>query len=301
MGKSESRHPDLAPLRTTLAWFYATLAHGDEPMGRAANDNGEKYTSSVPDRNPKPDSAEKAIADWHAGGMRTATKAGSTVQFVRIAKDEYERKRPEVTVGTITHVWGKRVTQDAAKPAPPSRSKAAKAARKADQEWWTAEMGGAQFATPRKLLFKWRKKLPAIDWAAFAHVQGNVPFAEARAACGLPPALPLPLGFPYQPHPSALFRGRVTGRGSSPGYGQDGEPVETIVRRAHDDDYAAAGFIVDRIALSQFEVMHPEHFATLLTGATAGSMGDLVASNDNATGKRKLIRAGEALKLFLAA
>lgn len=295
------RHPDLAPLIPALTWFYGTLAQGDEPMGRAANDNDEPYPLSVPDRDPKPDSAEKAIADYLAGGMRIATNTRAAVQIVKEINSEPELRGPFlVHAGSVTHIWGKRVTQDAAKAAPPSRSKAAKAARKADRERWSDYMG-AQFSTPRKLLFKWRKKCPPIDWTQFKHVRGDVPFAEARAACGLAPSAQEPLGFPWKPHPSTLFRGIVTGRGGAPGYGQDGEPTEEQVRRAHDDDYAAAGFILDRIGLEQFGRAEPDHFETLLAAGTAGSMADLVASNDNGTGKRKFVRAAESLQRFLAA
>lgn len=295
------RHPDLAPLLPALAWFYGTLAHGDEPLGQAANDDGDPYPSSVPDRDPKPPKAEEIIAAYMAGALRFATETKRAVQFVRNKDGEYDRRTSRVHAGSITHIWGKRVTQDAATAARPSEAKAAIAARKATLDWFCIKLGAIP---PQRLrrTFKRRKVQPPIDWGSFAHVRGEVPIEIARSACGLPPvtACPLP-GLPFLPTPSMLFRGMVSGRGGTAGIGQDGEPAETLVRRAKDDDYTAAGFIIDRLALGQFEQSAPEHYATLRDAAGAGSMGELVASNDNATGKRKLVRAAEALQTFLAA
>lgn len=295
------RHSDLAPLMPALTWFFGTLAHGDEPLGRAANDDDEPYPSSVPDRDPKPPKAEEVIAAHMAGAVRVASVTKRAVQFTRNKDGEYDRRTPTVHAGTITHIWGKRVTQDAATSVRPSEAKAAIAARHASLDWFCIRL---QAIPPQRLrrTFKRRKVQPAIDWTAFAHVRGDVPLDAARAACGLPAATSCPLpGLPFIPAPNLLFRGMVSGCGGNAGAGQDGEPSETLVRRARDDDYTAAGFIVDRIALRQFEHNEPDSYATLFAASSAGSMGDLVASNDNATGKRKLVRAAEALQTFLAA
>ncbi|WP_449396280.1 hypothetical protein [Devosia riboflavina] len=304
MAISKSRHPDLAPLIPTLKWFYAALAVGDEPVGTGqshdAADQDLEYVPSVPDRNPKPIPAEKLIAAYMAEGLRFAEKEKSVVQFLQTARGEWERRVFTVPAGAVTHVFGERVSQDAARTEPTSRAKAAVAAREKSVAWFCQKLNAVPPNTVRLSLRQPKVHAP-IDWSSFAHVRGNVPFAEARSACGLAPAEKLPTGLPYTPPPHLLFKGMVTKHAGKAGYGADGEPAEKLVRTATDIDYPAADRLLDRLTLEQFERAQPDHHAVLSAVTTAGSMGDLVASNDNATGKRRLVRAAEALKLFLAA
>lgn len=301
---SKGRHHDLAPIMSTLKWFYETYAVGDELTGTGQNydaaDQEVEFVPSVPDRNPKPIPAEKLIAAYMAEGLRFADKEKGVVQFVRTAKGEWERRVFTVPAGAVTHVFGERVSQDAAKAERPSRAKAAVAARKKSVAWFCQKLDAIPPNSVRLSLRKLKVHAP-IDWLRFAHVRGDVPFGEARSACGLAPAEKLPTGLPYMPPPHILFKGMVTKHAGKAGYGADGEPAEKMVRTATDIDYPAADRLVDRLTLEQFERAQPDHYAVLSAVTTAGSMGDLVAANDNKGGKRRLVRAAEALKLFLAA
>lgn len=302
---AKSRHPALAPLLPTLRWFYETMAVGDDLLGTGRSydeaDSDQEFVPSVADRNPKPIPAEEWIAAYLAEGLRFAEKEKGVVQFVQTSRGEWERRVFTIPAGAVTHVFGQRVGQDAAEPERPSRARAAVAAREKSTLWFCQKLGAVPPGRVR-LSLKRRRAATPIDWSQFSHVRGHVPIDEARAACGLPPRTECPLpGLPYQPAPQVLFRGLVTKHSGKAGFGGDGEPAENKVRTATDIDYPAVSRQIDRLTLQQFERAQPEHYSILSAVTTAGSMGDLVAANDNATGKRKLVRAAEALEIFLAA
>jgi len=288
-----TRHHDLAPLVPTLAWFYATLEAVPDLVGISANENDRP--ASVPDVNPELPKAEMLLADFEAGAVRFSDRSTWRMQFVRV-KGELEPRNYYVPAGALTHIWGRPIAQEVGRERD-SEALAAVLARKKTVEWYCTKLRAIPPLKPRKS-FRRRKPAPPVDWTQFAHVRGDVPLDKARAASGLPPlydcALP---GLPYAPEPSRLFLGLGAGRGSR----SDGEGTASHVKRPDPDAYTMDRVIIDRAALEQFRSTEPEHFATLLTARTAGSMSDLVASNDNATGKRRLSAAASALKDFLAA
>lgn len=288
------RHKHLQPLLPTLAWFYGALEHSDQSLGAAANDNDRPM--SVPDVDPKLDRAETLINAHEAGAIHIAKAGKWRAQYVRIDGELVPRTywAPE---GAITHIYGRRVSQEAGRPRR-EESAAAVDRSKASVLWFCQKLKAVPSGRPRKSFHR-PKAAPPIDWSQFSHVLGHVPLAEARAACGLPPAdrslLP---GLPYQPEqPAQLFPGMTAGRGAR----TDGSGDQSRVHREDPDTYAGDNEIVDRIATSQFAAAEPDHYAVLLSARHAGSMGDLIASNDNKGGKRLLTAAAEALEVFLAA
>lgn len=309
----------------TLSWFYATLDENPFPLGTAANDNDRPM--SVPDRNPLPQKAEaylralppptrvslvsvrndgtqvsppRRVPHWKRpdgvqstwGGFRIAERAKRGRQVVRVdGVDEVREFR--VPAGSITHVWGERITQDKAKEREPEDAKSIEEADRSRA--WFCRVLGATPGGKRSKTFKRRKQQRPIDWNEFAHVKGNVPFDDARAACDLPPADKLPKSLPWKPEPRRLFMGMLSGKGSR----ADGAGTPCTVKRPRDDIHDAGDHVVDRIALEQFEAREPEAYRLLLIAQTAGSMSDLVASNDNKTGKRAFQDAATKLLRFL--
>lgn len=288
------RHKDLQPLLPSLAWFYGALEHSDQPLGAAANDNDRP--TSVPDVDPKLDRAETLIAAHEAGAVRIAESGKWRAQYVRI-DGELEPRVYWAPAGSITHIYGRRVAQEAGRPRR-EEGAAAVARSEASVLWFCQKLIAVPSDRPQKS-FRRRKATPPIDWSQFSHVLGNVPLAEARAACGLPPAdYSLLPGLPYQPEqPAQLFPGMTAGRGAR----TDGGGDHSRVHREDAETYAGDYAVVDRIAVAQFAAAEPDHYATLLSARAAGSMGDLIASNDNKGGKRLLTGAAEALQDFLAA
>ncbi|WP_332716671.1 hypothetical protein [Pelagibacterium mangrovi] len=324
---SHSRHNDLHPLVPALSWFYGTLDANPYPLGEAANDNDRP--ASVPDVNPLPQKAERylralpsptrvsvvsvrrggrqispprRVPHWVRpvdsekpwGALKISDRAKRFQQTVRVNGVD-EVREYTVPAGAVTHVWGERVGQDAGRVREPENEKFISEAE-ASRDWFCAlldvQPGGKKGKTLKR-----RKKLPPIDWSEFRHVRGDVPFHVARELSGLPPSTLCPPSLPWLPEPRRLFLGMLTGRGSR----ADGAGTASMVKRPRDDLYEAGGHVVDRIALEQFAEREPDAYRLLLSAGTASSMGSLVASNDNKTGKRSFRRAAEALQNFLAA
>ncbi len=324
---SHSRHNDLHPLVPALSWFYGTLDANPYPLGEAANDNDRP--ASVPDVNPLPQKAERYLqalppptrvsvvsvrrggrqitpprrlphwvrpvdSEKSWGALKISDRAKRFQQTVRVnGVDEF--REYTVPAGTVTHVWGARITQESGREREPENEKYISEAE-ASSDWFCALLD-AQPGGKKGKSFKRRKMQEAIDWEQFKHVWGDVPFHVAREKCGLPPAVKCPPSLPWLPEPRRLFLGMLTGRGSR----TDGAGTASMVKRPRDDVYEAGGHVIDRIALEQFAEREPDAYRLLLTAQAAGSMGALVASNDNSTGKRKFRRAAEALQNFLAA
>nr|WP_055048886.1 hypothetical protein [Devosia sp. A16] len=288
------RHADLEPYLKTIASFLAAMETDELPRGSAANDNCRH--ASVVDVNPAPMRAEDLLGAFDAGAIRFAATSRRALQFVRGDDGELEPRSYVIPAGAITHVWGDRVTQDAGRVRK-SEAKSAVTADRARLDWFCVKLRAVPPARPKRVMSR-RKPADPIDWGQFSHVRGNVPLDEARAACGLPPIDRCPLaGLPWEPDPENLFVGMVAGRGSR----RDGARNRTHTRRPDPESYVGDAALVDRLALEQFRIRYPAHYAVLESAMTACSMGDLVGSNDHKSGKRKWVAAAEALQEFLAA
>ncbi|RDE10350.1 hypothetical protein [Pelagibacterium lacus] len=319
-----SRHPDFAEMLPALAWFYGALDANPLPLGEAANDNDRPM--SVPDVNPRPMKAEtllralptptrvsvvsvrrggkqvspaRRVPHWarpagseYWGAFRISTRSRRLQQVVRVnGVDEF--REYSVPAGTVTHVWGERVGQDAGRAREPENEKYITEAESSRQwfcDWLDCQPGRN---IPKSL--KRRKFTGPIDWDRFRFARGNVPFHLARELCGLPPATMCPPALPWRPeHPRELFAGMLTGRGSR----ADGAGTASRVKRPRDDTQEAGDHVLDRLAIDVFAEREPEEYGVLLAMKAAGSMGALVASNDNATGKRAALKAAAALSAF---
>lgn len=287
-----TRHPDLAQHLPALRWFVFASSLPDLPLGEAANDNERPV--SVPDINPEPPKAEHLIADFDAGACRISNATTWRLQFIRNADGQLEPRYYAVPAGAVTHIWGKPVTQDKGRRKLSEASEAVRQ-RREQLEWFCRTLRAVPPGSPRRLHRK-RKHSAPIDWQEFAHVRGSVPLADARAAAGLPPAdrclLP---GLPYG-DPAQAFNGLVAGKSARH---QDFGGGSLRVKRPPVDH--AESDIVDRLTLDAFRQLDPTSYSVLENMMRIGSMGGLVASNDNATGKRALVRAASALEKFLAA
>lgn len=287
-----TRHPDLSRHLPALRWFVFASSLPDQPLGEAANDNDRP--TSVPDVNPTLPNAEELIADHDAGAVRVASSKTWRLQFIRNADGRLEPHYYSVPAGAVTHIWGKAVTQAKGRRKPSEASEAVKR-RREQLEWFCRTLRAAPPGSPRKS-FKRRRHTDPIDWTQFAHVRGDVPFEAAREAAGLPPAeyCSLP-GLPYG-DPAQAFNGLVAGKGAR---NQDFGGASLRVKRPPIDH--AESDIVDRMTLDAFRQLDPGSYSILENMMHIGSMGGLVASNDNASGKRALVRAASALEKFLAA
>lgn len=287
-----TRHPDLSPHLTALRWFVFASSLPDQPLGEAANDN--ERPASVPDINPTLPKAEQLVADYEAGAVRFATARTWRMQFVRSADGILEPNYYPVRTGAITHIWGRAVTQDKGRRRPSEASEAVMR-RREQLEWFCRTLRAVPAGSPQKR-FKKIKQADPIDWTKFAHVRGDVPLEEAREAAGLPPAdyCSLP-GLPYG-DPALAFNGLVAGKGAR---NRDFGGGSLRVKRPPVDH--ADNDIVDRITLHAFRQLDRGSYSTLETMLRVGSMANLVASNDSATGKRALVRAASSLAKFLAA
>lgn len=296
------RHSDLVPLLPALARFYAAFDFKPDLLGKAANDNGKVL--AVIDRRPMTDEAycQDLLRAQEAGKITLASTSHQRVQFL-LVDGALEPRMYVVQKNAITHVWGKPVTQEIGQ-ARVSKNEAAIAAEGLSLAWFCKVLRAAPNNGIGKTLRR-RAKAPAIDWTEWADkVGGHVPLDQARAACGLPivhnyPQLPC---LPYGAPPRELFASLVSGRGPrSGGSGLEGDGNMSAVRRPDPDAFSDAEAILEHSLTRRFGEVHPEHFATLAAAANAGSMGDLVAANDNGTGKRKFRRAAEAWQEFSAA
>ncbi|ODT69038.1 MAG: hypothetical protein ABS75_18475 [Pelagibacterium sp. SCN 63-23] len=224
------------------------------------------------------------------GPFRFATARGKGTQFTRVKGKDTAVPVP-IHLGSITHEHGRRVGQDNARNRPEESARAV--TERAESLRWFCSALGAVPARPPKPAY--RKRQPPIDWKEFAHVRGGVPLEQARASSGLPPAdrCHLP-GLPICPAPSRLFVGLISGMSS-------GDGAKSSVRRPAAPGYTTEDMVADKQLRERFRDVHPEHAALLDIAATAGSMSDLVASNDNKAGKRRLAAATAALEIFLAA
>lgn len=324
------RHSELAPYRSTLAWFANAIEIDAATFG-AANDNRQPVPR-VPDARLGPDNSYvlrllralpepsrtytrclrksgrqagpvQRFVDWGRdnslpkgkwGALRFATNEYKDVQFILVKGDE-EARYFDITAGALTHVWGTKVEQQVGSTKL-SQATAAVEERRKTLDWLCRELGAIPSSNPKKTMRR-RKKQPPIDWAAWPSLHGNVPLAVARASVGLPPRDALPDGLPYGTEPIRLFRGLVTGQGSR----ADGSKEPSRVRRHDPEIYTAHDAATERLALDEFKKSQPENYKTLMSAAAVRSMSALVPSNDNATGKRRLSGAAGALQNFLAA
>jgi hypothetical protein len=294
------RHADLVPLLPALARFYSAFDHKPDLLGRAAND----YSSvpAVMDRRFDTDEAYclDLLKAWEAGKVAVAASEHKRLQFV-LTKGALEPRSYSVPAGAITHVWGRQVSQELGSNHQ-SKSKAALKVEERSTDWFCRVLNAEPHQNIPKTL-KRRKKAPPIDWAEWSDkVGGHVPLDEARAACGLPVVHNYPQrpGLPYC-SPRAIFAGLVSGRGpTSFGSGDEGDGNMAGIRRPDPDVFTEAEAILEHSLTERFGEGYPGHYATLRAATNVGSMGDLVAANDNKTGKRRFRAAAEAWQEFSA-
>lgn len=295
------RHADLAPFLPALARFYAAFDFKPDLLGKAANDNAS--VPAVIDRRFDTDGSycRDLLKAWDAGKVTVADREHKRLQFVLI-KGALEPRTYSVPAGAITHVWGRQVSQELGSNHQ-SKGKAALAVEARSTEWFCRVLNAEPHHNIPKTL-KRRKKAPPIDWDEWSgKVGGHVPLDEARAACGLPVVHNYPQrpGLPYCA-PRDIFAGLVAGRGShSGGSGLQGDGNMTAVRRPDPDAFTEAEAILEHSLTEKFGRAYPDHHSTLVAAANVGSMGDLVGSNDNSTGKRRFRKAALAWHEFSAA
>ncbi|MBJ3783855.1 hypothetical protein [Devosia sediminis] len=291
------RHADLFPLLPALARFYAAFDYRPDLLGTAANDNAK--VPAVLDRRFDTDGAYCAdlLKAWSAGKVQIASQEHRRVQFV-LENGKLEPRTYTVPAGAITSIWGRQVIQEMGDTRK-SKSEAALDAEARSTAWFCCVLNAEQHNSVPKTLRR-REKAPPIDWTEWsAKVGGHVPLDQARASCGLPVRHNYPQrpGLPYCA-PREIFSGLVAGRGSSSSGGDDSD--EHAARRPDPEAFTASEAILEHALTEQFREAFPYHYATLATAANVGSMGDLVASNDNGTGKRRFRSAAEAWQEFLA-
>lgn len=318
-----SRHPDFAEMLPALAWFYGAIDANPFPLGEAANDDDRPM--SVPDVNPLPIRTEtylralppptrvsvvsvrrggrqvsppRRVPHWarstgaeNWGAFRISVRPRRMQQTVRInGVDEIREYR--VPAGTVTHVWGERVVQDAGRVRDPESEKVVTEAKKS-REWFCDVLDCEPGRDIPKSL-KRRKFTEPIKWEKLRFARGNVPFHIARELCGLPPSTMCPPSLPWRPEPRQLFMGMLTGRGSR----ADGTGTASRVKRPRDDVPSAGDHVLNRMAIEVFAEREPAAYRLLLVAQAAGSMGALVPSNDNKVGKRAFRSAAEKLNSF---